>query len=280
MSQTIILPSPAKLNLFLHITGKRDDGYHNLQTLFQLLDYGDTLSFTGRDDGALNLQTSITELDNPDNLVLQAARLLQQHSSTVLGADISLEKVLPMGGGIGGGSSNAATTLLALNTLWDLNLSIDTLAQLGSRLGADIPVFVRGHTAWAEGVGDKLITVTMPERYYLVLTPDCHVSTARIFSHKELTRDTPDITVAAFLEQGGGNDCQPLVQRLFTEVDEAIKWLNQYAEAQLTGTGSSVFASFNSRQQAQKILLNTPEHLNGFIAKGVNISTTHRVLFG
>jgi 4-diphosphocytidyl-2-C-methyl-D-erythritol kinase len=280
MSQTIILSSPAKLNLFLHITGRRDDGYHNLQTLFQLLDYGDTLSFTGRDDGALNLQTSIAELDSPDNLVLQAARLLQLHSSTVLGADISLEKVLPMGGGIGGGSSNAATTLLALNSLWGLNLSINTLAQLGSRLGADIPVFVRGHTAWAEGVGDKLITVTMPERYYLVLTPHCHVSTARIFSHKELTRDTPDITVAAFLEQGGGNDCQPLVQRLFTEVDEAIKWLNQYAEAQLTGTGSCVFASFENRQQAQQILLNTPEHLDGFIAKGVNISMTHRMLFG
>lgn len=280
MSKTITLPSPAKLNLFLHITGQRDDGYHNLQTLFQLLDYGDSLSFTARDDSALNLQTSIAELDNPNNLIIQAARLLQLHTNTDFGADISLKKVLPMGGGIGGGSSNAATTLLALNQLWGLDLSINTLTQLGSRLGADVPVFVRGYTAWAEGVGDKLITVTMPELYYLVLTPSCHISTAQIFSHKELTRDTPDITVAAFLEQGGRNDCQPLVQRLFPEVDATIKWLNQYAEAQLTGTGSSVFASFKCREEAQQVLLKTPEHLDGFIAKGVNASPTHNVLFG
>jgi 4-diphosphocytidyl-2-C-methyl-D-erythritol kinase len=277
--QTLTLPSPAKLNLFLHITGRRDDGYHTLQTLFQLLDYGDTLTFKSRQDGVINMQSNMAELNTPSNLIIQAAELLKPYHTPNQGVDITLNKVLPMGGGIGGGSSNAATTLLALNELWNLDLSIDYLAELGGQLGADIPVFVKGHTAWAEGVGEQLTEILMPELYFLVLTPNCHVSTATIFSHKELTRDTPNITVAAFLEQGGGNNCQPLVRRLFSEVDEALNWLNQYAEAQLTGTGSCVFSSFKTREEAQQVLLKAPEHLHGFIAQGVNISTTHKALF-
>lgn len=268
----LVLTAPAKLNLMLHITGRRPDGYHDLQTVFQLLDRGDTLSFTTRDDDKIHLSPSIAGLPDEQNLIVRAAKLLQSASTQKCGANIVLDKKLPMGGGIGGGSSNAATTLVGLNKLWGAGLNEDQLAELGRQLGADVPVFVRGRSAWAEGVGERLQPLELPEIWYLVLTPACHVSTAEIFSNKGLTRDTPIIKVAAFFEGSSQNDCEPLVRSLFPEVDFAIKWLGQYGNSRMTGTGASVFASFESKVTAQAVLEKIPKELSGFLAKGVNIS--------
>lgn len=276
----LTLTAPAKLNLFLHITGRRDDGYHNLQTVFQLLDYGDTLNITATDTGTIQVLPELPGLTQQDNLIYRAARLLQQHSQCSMGATITLHKVLPMGGGIGGGSSDAATTLLGLNQLWQLNLSLEELAELGRQLGADVPVFVHGRSAWAEGIGEQLTPLELPENYFVVLAPNCHVATEKIFSHKGLTRDTPVIKVAAFLEQGGHNDCQPLVQKLYPEVDKALNWLVKFADAKMTGTGACVFAKADSKEQGQRILEQAPDDLNGFLARGVNLSPTHRQLSG
>lgn len=277
---TLTLTAPAKLNLFLHITGRRDDGYHNLQTVFQLLDHGDTLDIAATETGEIRVLPELADVPLKDNLIYKAARLLQQHSHCPKGADITLHKVLPMGGGIGGGSSDAATTLLGLNQLWGLNLPLEELANLGRKLGADVPVFLHGRSAWAEGIGEQLTPLDLPEDYFVVLTPDCHVATAKIFSHKGLTRDTPVIKVAAFLEQGGHNDCQPLVQNLYPEVDKALNWLVKFADAKMTGTGACVFAKVDSQEQGQKILEQAPDNLKGFVAKGVNLSPTHRQLSG
>lgn len=277
---TLTLTAPAKLNLFLHITGRRDDGYHNLQTVFQLLDHGDTLDIAATETGEIRVLPELADVPLKDNLIYKAARLLQQHSHCPKGADITLHKVLPMGGGIGGGSSDAATTLLGLNQLWGLNLPLEELANLGRQLGADVPVFIHGRSAWAEGIGEQLTPLDLPEDYFVVLTPDCHVATAKIFSHKGLTRDTPVIKVAAFLEQGGHNDCQPLVQNLYPEVDKALNWLVKFADAKMTGTGACVFAKVDSQEQGQKILEQAPNNLKGFVAKGVNLSPTHRQLSG
>ncbi|MEC8426912.1 MAG: 4-(cytidine 5'-diphospho)-2-C-methyl-D-erythritol kinase [Pseudomonadota bacterium] len=277
---TLTLTAPAKLNLFLHITGRRDDGYHNLQTVFQLLDHGDTLDIAATETGAIRVLPELADVPLKDNLIYKAARLLQQHSHCPKGADITLHKVLPMGGGIGGGSSDAATTLLGLNQLWGLNLPLEELAELGAQLGADVPVFIHGRSAWAEGIGEQLTPLDLPEDYFVVLTPDCHVATAKIFSHKGLTRDTPVIKVAAFLEQGGHNDCQPLVQNLYPEVDKALNWLVKFADAKMTGTGACVFAKVDSQEQGQKILEQAPDDLKGFVARGVNLSPTHRQLSG
>ncbi len=272
------LPSPAKLNLFLHITGQRPDGYHNLQTVFQLLDHGDTLHIDTNTSEDIRIETPIPGVPQESNLIYKAARLLQTHCDTRRGATIRIDKRLPMGGGIGGGSSNAATTLLGLNALWDTQLSLDTLAELGRQLGADVPVFVRGQSAWAEGVGEALNPLHLPEQNYLVLAPPCHVSTGQVFSHKELTRDTPAITVAAFLERGGKNDCQPLVETLFPQVRDAVEWLGQYGPTQLTGTGACVFAPFPSKEAADAVFATKPEHFDGFVAKGVNLSPLHQCL--
>jgi 4-diphosphocytidyl-2-C-methyl-D-erythritol kinase len=269
---SLTLPAPAKLNLFLHITGRRADGYHNLQTLFQLLDHGDKLEFTLRDDAEIQLTPDIAGVPHEENLIIKAARALQQASGTNLGANIQLDKRLPMGGGIGGGSSNAATTLLGLNHLWGNPLSQQQLADIGVTLGADVPVFVHGKTAWAEGVGEQLQAIDMPEKWYLVATPNCHVSTAEIFSHKDLTRDTSAIKVAAFLEQGGRNDCQPLVRKLYPEVGKTLDWLSQFGRAQMTGTGASVFIAFDSENAAKAVLEKLPEDIQGFVARGVDTS--------
>ena len=277
---TLTLTAPAKLNLFLHITGRRDDGYHNLQTVFQLLDHGDTLDIAATETGEIRVLPELADVPLKDNLIYKAARLLQQHSHCPKGADITLHKVLPMGGGIGGGSSDAATTLLGLNQLWGLNLPLEELANLGRQLGADVPVFIHGRSAWAEGIGEQLTPLDLPEDYFVVLTPDCHVATAKIFSHKGLTRDTPVIKVAAFLEQGGHNDCQPLVQNLYPEVDKALNWLVKFADAKMTGTGACVFAKVDSQEQGQRILEQAPDNLKGFVARGVNLSPTHRQLSG
>jgi 4-diphosphocytidyl-2-C-methyl-D-erythritol kinase len=278
-SNTLSLLSPAKLNLFLHITGRRADGYHNLQTLFQLLDYGDTLKFAVRNDGRVTLQPGISGVPFEDNLIIKAVRILQKTSGSTLGVDIELEKRLPMGGGIGGGSSNAATTLVALNYLWDCGLTSTQLQQLGLQLGADVPVFVNAQTAWAEGVGEALQPIELPKNWFLVVQPDCHVSTQQIFSHKDLTRDSPAIKVAAFLEQGGQNACQALVRRLYPQVDEALNWFAEHGySAKLTGTGACVFTQFATAEAAQHVLQCLPKHLPGFVAQGVNQSPLYKLL--
>lgn len=283
MSQpgTLELLSPAKLNLFLHIIGRRADGYHNLQTLFQLLDYGDTLRFTPSTDGQVSLSPAISGVAFEDNLIIKAVRLLQKHTGTSLGVNIELEKRLPMGGGIGGGSSNAATTLVALNYLWQCRLTSTQLQQLGLQLGADVPVFVNAQTAWAEGVGEALQAIEMPKNWFLVVQPDCHVSTQQVFSHKDLTRDSPAIKVAAFLEQGGQNACQALVRRLYPQVDEALNWFAERGySAKLTGTGACVFTQFATAEAAQQVLQSLPKHLPGFVAQGVNQSPLYKLLPG
>jgi 4-diphosphocytidyl-2-C-methyl-D-erythritol kinase len=273
---TLTLPAPAKLNLMLHITGQRDDGYHNLQTLFQFLDYSDQLHFEVLPGNSIEVISELTGVATQDNLIYRAARLLQQHSNCPLGARIELKKILPMGAGLGGGSSDAATSLIALNQLWQLNYDLPTLAEIGLQLGADVPVFIHGRAAWAEGVGEQLTAVKPIQNWYVVITPPCHVSTAEIFSHKELTRNSSAITIAAALEGGGRNDCQPVVLALYPQVKKALSWLNQFATARMTGTGSSIFADFVSREQAQQVLDQLPTGLTGFIAQGQNLSPLHR----
>lgn len=275
---SITLPAPAKLNLMLHILGRRPDGYHELQTLFQFLDYGDELGFQIRDDSQIQLLTPIPGVPDEQNLIVRAARLLQQQAGTELGADIQLTKRLPMGGGIGGGSSDAATTLLALNKLWRLNYPLEQLAALGLQLGADVPVFVHGQAAFAEGVGERLTPVELPEPWYLVVTPPVFVSTAEIFSAPELTRDSPAITVRTVLEQGGRNDCQPVAEKRYPEIDNALTLLNKYVSARLTGTGSCIFGSFSTREAAEQIAARLPEYLPSFVAKGCNLSIAHQQL--
>lgn len=277
---TLTLPAPAKLNLFLHITGRRADGYHLLQTVFQFLEQADTLHFTGRDDGEIHLAPDLAGVPAESNLIVRAARLLQARAGGSCGADIVLEKRLPMGGGIGGGSSDAATTLLGLNRLWGLDLTLDELARLGLVLGADVPVFVRGVAAWAEGVGEALTPVDIPEPWYLVLTPNAHVSTADVFRHPQLTRDTPAITVAAFL--GGGlarsvrNDCENIVRQLSPEVDAALQWLAQHGTARMTGTGACCFIACPDRATAEHLLATSP--IPGFVSRGCNQSPAHVAL--
>ncbi|MCX2982485.1 4-(cytidine 5'-diphospho)-2-C-methyl-D-erythritol kinase [Halieaceae bacterium IMCC14734] len=275
---TVKLLSPAKLNLMLHIVGRRSDGYHELQTLFQLLDYGDTMDFEATDSPELNVNCAGLELPPQQNLAYRAAHLLQQHSQCRRGASIKWQKQLPSGGGLGGGSSNAATTLLALNRLWDLHLSLDELAALGQQLGADVPVFVRGHSAWAEGIGEKLVPVELPERWYVVIKPACQVSTAEVFANEQLTRNTPTIKMATVFAQGGHNDCEMVVRQMYPAVDKALIWLNKFSQAKLTGTGACVFADFANKQQANTVIRQLPDSWQGFIAKGVNLSPVHAAL--
>lgn len=272
------LISPAKLNLFLHITGRRSDGYHTLQTVFQLLDYGDEMQFRLAEDREITLETEFPNLEPEDNLIIRAARLLQNHSQCTKGAGIQINKRLPMGGGIGGGSSNAATTLLALNRLWQTGLSLSELSELGLQLGADVPVFVGGRTAWAEGIGENLQALDLESVWYLVIHPGCSVSTQEIFSHEQLTRNTSPIKIAAFLGQGAKNDCENVVKSLYPEVKNALDWLNQFAPAQLTGTGSCVFARFADEASAQDVFSKRPESYSGFVARGVNHSPSHIAL--
>ncbi|CEA00309.1 4-diphosphocytidyl-2-C-methyl-D-erythritol kinase [Pseudomonas saudimassiliensis] len=278
ITPTLSLPAPAKLNLFLHITGRRADGYHLLQTLFQFLDHGDTLHFSPRDDGQIHLLSDLPGVAPEDNLIVRAARSLQQASGTRLGADIRLDKRLPMGGGIGGGSSDAATTLVGLNHLWQTGLSLEQLAELGIRLGADVPVFVHGRAAWAEGVGEQLTPVELDEPWYLVVVPPCQVSTAEIFSDERLTRDTPPITLAAFREHGGRNDCLPVVMTRYTEIRNTLILLNNFCEAKMTGTGSCLFGAFPNEREADKVRARLPATLQAFVAKGCNVSPLHALL--
>ena len=269
MSAALTLPAPAKLNLFLHITGRRADGYHDLQTLFQLLDWGDSMTFTSDASGEIRVHCPGLDIPLRDNLVYRAASLLQQGSN---GVTITVDKQIPSGGGLGGGSSNAATTLLALNHLWRVGLDQARLQALGASLGADVPVFVAGHSAWAEGIGEILVPVELPSRWYVIITPACHVPTGQIFSHLELTRNTSPIKMAAFFEGYSRNDCQALVRRLYPEVDVALDWLQEFAPARLTGTGSSVFAGFETEAEARRVLGQLPENWAGVACRGLNQS--------
>ncbi len=275
---SLTLPAPAKLNLFLHITERRPDGYHSLQTVFQILDYGDELSFRARSDGDLTLTCTgpqpLGEVPDEDNLVLRAARTLREEAGqSELGADISLLKRLPTGGGVGGGSSDAASTLLGLNWLWGLHYDDDRLANIGRRLGADVPVFVRGNSAWAEGVGEELRPLSLPPRWYVVIHPGCHISTQAVFSHPELTRDTPAITIPAFFAGPTRNDCQALVRQLHEPVDKALIWLENFGRARMTGTGACVFSEFASASEARDVQAQVPEPWQSFVARGVDRST-------
>ncbi|RPF19327.1 4-(cytidine 5'-diphospho)-2-C-methyl-D-erythritol kinase [Vibrio crassostreae] len=272
-------PSPAKLNLFLYITGRRDNGYHELQTLFQFVDFGDELTVTAnKKTSAITITPAIPGVATEDNLIWKAATALQQYTSTSFGADIELKKVLPMGGGIGGGSSNAATVLVALNYLWQLNLSDDQLAKIGLKLGADVPVFVRGHAAFAEGVGEQLQPANPDENWYLVVKPQVSIATVDIFTHSELTRNTPKRALSTLLEQEYVNDCEKIVRMLYPEVDKQLSWLLQYAPSRLTGTGSCVFAEFNSEKEAELVREQLPDTVSAFIAKGRNISPLKETL--
>ncbi|ASO63380.1 4-(cytidine 5'-diphospho)-2-C-methyl-D-erythritol kinase [Salmonella enterica] len=277
-------PSPAKLNLFLYITGQRADGYHTLQTLFQFLDYGDTLHIEPRRDGEIHLLTPVNGVENEDNLIVRAARGLMKAAlesgrlPAGSGADISIEKRLPMGGGLGGGSSNAATVLVALNHLWQCGLSVDELAKLGLTLGADVPVFVRGHAAFAEGVGEILTPVNPPEKWYLVAHPGVIIPTPVIFKDPQLPRNTPKRSIDTLLKCEFSNDCEVIARKRFREVDAALSWLLEYAPSRLTGTGACVFAEFDTEPCARQVLEQAPEWLNAFVAKGVNLSPLHRAL--
>lgn len=279
-------PSPAKLNLFLYITGRRADGYHQLQTLFQFLDYGDTLTIVPRQDDQIQLLTPVEGVPDEQNLIVRAARLLQQHCTThsianlPRGADISIDKRLPMGGGLGGGSSNAATVLVALNELWQCGLSDDQLADMGLTLGADVPVFVRGHAAFAEGIGEQLQPANPAEKWYLVAHPGVSIPTPVIFADAELKRDTPVRPLSALLQAPYANDCEPIARKRFREVEQLLSWLLQYAPSRLTGTGACVFAEFDSEPAALQVLNQAPAWLRGFVARGVNVSPLHRIRSG
>lgn len=279
-------PSPAKLNLFLYITGQRADGYHTLQTLFQFLDYGDTLTIEPRDDGQLRLLTPVDGVPDEENLIIRAARLLMQAAAqdgklpAGSGADISIDKVLPMGGGLGGGSSNAATVLVALNHLWGCNLPEDELAALGLQLGADVPVFVRGHAAFAEGIGEILTPAEPEEKWYLVAHPGVSIPTPIIFRDPELPRNTPARSINTLLKCKFGNDCEVIARKRFRKVDEALTWLLEYAPSRLTGTGACVFAEFDTESAALQVLEQAPAWLHGFVARGVNLSPLASALAG
>ena len=265
-------PAPAKLNLMLRITGKRPDGYHSLQTVFQFLDIYDELLFHHRDDNEIHLINPIQGVPQESDLCHRAAAALQQACEIERGIGIELRKNLPIGGGLGGGSSDAATTLIALNQLWDCGLKPGELQSIGLQLGADVPIFIHGQAAWAEGVGEQFVNIEPPPFWYLVLIPECHVSTAEIFAQPDLTRHSPRIKIRDFLEGDSRNDCLPVVRRRHPEVAEALDWLNQHAAARLTGTGACVFAAFADEQKARTAFKELPDSLKGFVARGINRS--------
>jgi 4-diphosphocytidyl-2-C-methyl-D-erythritol kinase len=274
----VFWPAPAKLNLFLHITGQRADGYHLLQTIFQFLGVADELAFTVNLDGEISASHAYPGFNSDEDLTLRAARLLQVASGCQQGVEIELNKKLPIGGGIGGGSSDAATVLLVLNKLWDCGLSLKELAELGLELGADVPVFVHGHACWAEGVGEDFEVIDLPQPVYLLVYPKVHVSTGQIFAAEELTRNTSPIRIADFLAGHVGNDCELLVRQQVPEVDEAMSWLGQYASARLTGTGSCIFAEFENAKAAQKVADNMTNDWQSWVTQGYNRSPLHQMI--
>jgi 4-diphosphocytidyl-2-C-methyl-D-erythritol kinase len=296
-------PSPAKLNLFLHVVGQRQDGYHELETLFQFLDYSDSIEITVTTNTDITLLTPIATVDNEDNLIVKAARLLQkkilQEKSTenrldktpLLGAKISINKILPMGGGLGGGSSNAATILVALNALWQSHFSVKKLAKLGLSLGADVPVFIHGFAAFAQGIGEELTSIKPREYWYLVSKPDCSISTASVFTSPDLPRATPKLINNDLINYDDDlfkdyrfnkgkfhNDCQTMVIKNYDKVANLLAWLVEYAPSRMTGTGACIFSCFSSKQKAVDLQLKLPKGINSFIAKGMNKSPLSSVI--
>ncbi|MFZ4527233.1 MAG: 4-(cytidine 5'-diphospho)-2-C-methyl-D-erythritol kinase [Undibacterium curvum] len=266
-------PAPAKLNLFLHVTGRRDDGYHLLQTAFQLIDRCDLLDFDVRQDGQILRTNDVPGVPADSDLIVRAARLLQQKTGTTLGADLTLHKVLPMGGGVGGGSSDAATTLMALNHLWQTGLSRTELMALGLQLGADVPFFIFGENAFAEGVGEELQAISTPERWFVVIEPGVHVPTPAIFSSRELTRDSKAVRIADFssnAENYWRNDLQTVACAMFPQVDEAIQWLSKFGNAKMTGSGACVFCAFADESAADKVIMQMPGRWKSWKAKSLN----------
>ena len=268
-------PAPAKINLFLHVIGQRGDGYHLLQTVFRLLDYYDTIHIRPRTDGIIRRVTNLANVPEDQDLCVRAAHLIKQHTNSQMGADIVLQKQIPMGGGLGGGSSDAATVLLALNHLWNLQLSRQEMQSLGLKLGADVPVFVFGQNAWAEGIGEKLQPIKLPPAWYVVLTPPVHVSTAEVFASKELTRNTIPTTIAAFSGVASGtslersqvhNDLESVVCRQYPMIATCLNWLNQFSQARMSGSGASIFAEFASRADAESVLEKLAEENAGLSA--------------
>lgn len=269
---TWTLPAPAKLNLFLHITGVREDGYHNLQTIFQLLDYSDEVTLLRRDDGVIRRSEGLAEVKPSDDLIVKAAQALKRYTGTTYGADVGVLKRLPVGGGIGGGSSDAATTLLGLNALWECHLTTDELLDIAVTLGADVPVFVAGHSAWAEGIGEQLTPMELPAIWFLVLHPGVFVSTAKLFSSEVLTRNKSILKMRDFTDTDIENIFEVIVREQHPEVDLSLNWLSQFSAARMTGTGSCIFAGFNSFEEAEKVLRKMPVKWKGFVAKAINVS--------
>ncbi|MGH8508742.1 MAG: 4-(cytidine 5'-diphospho)-2-C-methyl-D-erythritol kinase [Gammaproteobacteria bacterium] len=265
-------PAPAKINLFLHVTGRRGDGYHELQTVFQFLDWADSIEIHPREDGRIRRLSELPGVPADDDLVVKSARSLQAATGTRFGADLRIKKRLPIGAGLGGGSSDAATVLVALNQLWGLALPTEDLIEIGVKLGADIPIFIHGQAAWAEGIGEKLTTLPLDEPWFLIVQPSCRVSTKDVFADPHLTRDSPAITIADFIESGGRNDCEPVVRARYREVARALDWLKQWGDARLTGTGACVFARFGTEAQAREAIRLLPQDWQGFVARGLNRS--------
>jgi 4-diphosphocytidyl-2-C-methyl-D-erythritol kinase len=265
-------PAPAKLNLMLRIVGRRADGYHLLQTVFQFIDLCDWLVFHQVEDGKVCLKQPIPGVPEASDLTIRAANLLKAESGCAQGVCIEVEKNLPMGGGLGGGSSDAATTLLVLNKLWNINFSTEKLMQLGLQLGADVPVFIYGFSAWAEGVGELFVKITLPEQWVVVVRPDCHVDTKEIFSTKDLTRDSKPIKIADFLAGQHQNDCLDVVVKLYPSVKTALFDLSRFSEARLTGTGVCVFAQFDCELEARKAFDTLQNDWQVYIARGINKS--------
>ncbi len=271
MSAVVRYPAPAKLNLFLHVVGRRADGYHLLQTAFTFIDRRDYLSFAIRADGVITRDEGPEEIPVESDLCVRAAKLLQAKSHCRLGVSISLEKHLPSGAGLGGGSSDAATTLIVLNRLWGLDYSRETLQAIGLELGADVPVFIFGRSAFAEGIGEKLQPLYVPKAWYVVITPPAHVATQSIFADAELTRDSIPIKISDFSGSTSRNDLEPVAIRRFPEIKQYIQWLEKYSPARMTGSGSTVFAAFFNQGEAETVLKALPETMHGFVTEGWSI---------
>jgi 4-diphosphocytidyl-2-C-methyl-D-erythritol kinase len=273
-----VWPAPAKINLFLRINGRRPDGYHELSTLFAILDRGDTMTLEPRNDGIVRIFPDMG-FPTEGNIIFKAIKLLAEITGKNIGADVHVDKRIPMGGGLGGGSSNAATAMVAINHLMDLGLSEDELARAGRRLGADVPVFVRGRSAYAEGVGEKLTPVAIPEKWYLVVTPEnTHVSTREIFTHPDLPRNTPKMPLEDLMKNPRANDCEGLVKKIYPEVATALSWLLKYAPSGMTGTGASCFGEFPDEDTAVQACNSLPDNISGFVARACNVSPLHELL--
>lgn len=273
---TLSLPAPAKLNLFLNVLDRREDGYHNLQTVFQFIDFADQLQFSLNENEGITLDTPGLSISQEDNLIYRAAKLLQNKTGSRSGAHIRLDKNLPIGGGVGGGSSNAATTLVGLNQLWQTELSKQELMKLGSQLGADVPIFIHGEAAYATGTGDVLTNLELDEPWYVILIPPVSVPTAEIFSHPQLTRNNQPITISEFLSHGGSNSMEGLVRSLYPDIGRALDWLNQFGFAKMSGSGSTVFLSFEEINRAESVVSQIPAPFKGVVAKGCNKSLLYR----